>query len=71
MRYGVVPGIGVALTLWLWTSLSSTTFTVGGIWVAIGLAYLLFLTRGFTRRPPQLALDEAELEANESAPARA
>lgn len=71
LRYGVVPGIGVALTLWLWTSLSSTTFTVGGIWVAVGLAYLLFLTRGFTRRPPQLALDEAELEETESAPARA
>lgn len=71
VRYAVVPGIGVALTAWLWTSLSSTTFVVGGIWVAVGVAYLLFLTRGLTRRPPQLALDEAELEAAEGAPARA
>jgi amino acid transporter len=71
VRYAVVPGIGVALTAWLWTSLSSTTFVVGGIWVGIGLVYLLFLTRGLTRRPPQLALDEAELEATETAPARA
>ncbi|HEX5524859.1 MAG TPA: APC family permease [Pedococcus sp.] len=71
VRYAVVPGIGVALTAWLWTSLSSTTFVVGGVWVAVGVAYLLFLTRGLTRRPPQLALDEAELEATESAPARA
>ena len=71
MRYAVAPAIGVALTAWLWTSLSSTTFTVGGIWVAIGFAYLLFLTRMFTRRPPQLALDEADLEVTESAPTRA
>ncbi len=71
MRYAVAPAIGVALTAWLWTSLSSTTFTVGGIWVAIGVGYLLFLTRMFTRRPPQLALDEADLEASEGAPTRA
>lgn len=71
VRYAVVPGIGVALTAWLWTSLSSTTFVVGGIWVAVGVAYLVFLTRGLTRRPPQLALDEAELEATEGEPARA
>jgi putrescine importer len=71
IRYAVAPAIGVALTAWLWTSLSPTTFTVGGIWVAIGVAYLLFLTRMFTRRPPQLALDEADLEASEGAPTSA
>jgi putrescine importer len=71
LRYAVVPAIGVALTAWLWTSLSSTTFTVGGIWVAIGVAYLLFLTRMFTRRPPSLALDEADLDPTEGAPTRA
>lgn len=60
LRYAVVPFIGVCLTAWLWTSLSATTFTVGGIWVAVGVAYLLFLTRMFTRRPPELALDAVE-----------
>jgi amino acid transporter len=68
VRYAVLPGIGVLLTAWLWTSLSATTFKVGGIWVAVGVGYLLYLTRGLRRRPPQLQLDEVELEP-ETAPA--
>jgi amino acid transporter len=61
VAYAVVPGIGVLLTLWLWTSLSGTTFVVGLSWIAAGLVYLLGLTRMFTRRPPELRLSEAEL----------
>jgi amino acid transporter len=72
VRYAVLPGIGVLLTAWLWTSLSATTFKVGGLWVAVGVAYLLYLTRGLRRRPPQLQLDEADLEPEaEPAGARA
>jgi amino acid transporter len=61
LRYGVVPTVGVLLTLWLWTSLSGTTFVVGLSWVAVGFVYLLGLTRMFTRRPPELRLNEQEL----------
>ncbi|TWF81948.1 amino acid/polyamine/organocation transporter (APC superfamily) [Pseudonocardia hierapolitana] len=63
IAYAVVPGIGVLLTLWLWTSLSGTTFVVGLAWIAAGLVYLAGLTRMFTRRPPELRLSEAELAA--------
>lgn len=62
VKYAVAPGIGVLLTLWLWTSLTGTTFAVGLAWVGIGFAYLLVLTRGFSRRPPELRLEEAEGE---------
>lgn len=55
--FGVLPGIGFALTVWLWTSLSSTAITIGLIWVASGLLYLALLTRGFRRPPPALQLD--------------
>jgi putrescine importer len=61
-KYGVVPGIGVLLTLWLWTSLSGMTFAVGLTWVAVGFVYLLGLSRFFTRRPPELRLEEHDLE---------
>ncbi|GAA5136025.1 APC family permease [Pseudonocardia adelaidensis] len=59
LAYAVVPGIGVLLTLWLWTSLSGTTFVVGLAWIAVGFLYLLGLTRMFTRRPPELHMSEA------------
>lgn len=60
LRHGLVPAIGFGLTAWLWTSLSTTTFVVGLSWLAIGVVYLLVLTRGFTRKPPSLDVDEAE-----------
>ncbi|TNM50185.1 APC family permease [Nocardioides albidus] len=58
LRYGVVPVIGFALTAWLWTSLSATTFKVGLTWFAVGLVYLAVITRGFKQRPPVLDLSE-------------
>ncbi|MEN3539145.1 APC family permease [Microbispora sp. ZYX-F-249] len=60
VRYGLVPLVGFALTIWLWTSLSGITFTVGLIWMAVGLGYLLALTRMFTRRPPVMSFSDAE-----------
>jgi amino acid transporter len=58
LNYLVLPAIGVALTAWLWTSLSDQALRIGLIWLAVGFAYLLVLTRGFRRRPPQMDLAE-------------
>jgi putrescine importer len=58
VKYGVVPFIGFGLTVWLWTSLTATTFIVGISWIALGLIYLAVLTRGFRRQPPTLSFSE-------------
>jgi amino acid transporter len=58
LTYLVLPAIGVALTAWLWTSLSDQALTIGLIWLAAGFGYLVLLTRGFSRRPPQMDLKE-------------
>lgn len=44
LSYGVVPLVGLGLTLWLWTSLSALTLVIGLCWFALGLAYLAILT---------------------------
>lgn len=54
----VLPLIGFALTIWLWTSLSGTALVVGLIWLAIGFIWLLAVTRGFSRPTPTLDLAE-------------
>ncbi|HCN47327.1 MAG TPA: Putrescine importer PuuP [Pseudomonas sp.] len=59
LLHGVVPLVGLALTLWLWTSLSSLTLTIGLIWFAIGIAYLLVLTGGFRRNVKVADFSEA------------
>jgi putrescine importer len=70
--FGLIPLIGVLLTAWLWTSLSRTTFTVGGIWVLAGLVWLAFITRGFRQRPPELHMTDAEIDEDDlAAPVRA
>ena len=53
LRYGLVPLVGMSLTLWLWTSLSALTLTIGLSWFGLGLVYLLVLTSGF-RRPVRM-----------------
>ncbi|XAS73400.1 hypothetical protein VUN82_06035 [Micrococcaceae bacterium Sec5.1] len=58
IRNLVLPGIGFALTAWLWTSLSGLSFTFGLACAVVGLVYLAFLTRGFREPAPQLELEE-------------
>lgn len=57
-RFLVLPAIGLALTLWLWTSLSSTALTIGLVWLAFGFAWLLGITRFFRRPTPNLDMTE-------------
>ncbi len=59
VRFLVLPLIGFALSAWLWTSLDGMAMTVGLIWLGLGLAYLVWLTRGFRRQPPELELNNA------------
>ena len=59
LRSLVLPGVGFALTVWLWTSLTPTALTIGLLWAGLGVVYLAVLTRGFRRPTPQLELDEA------------
>jgi amino acid transporter len=60
VKYLVAPAIGLLLTVWLWTSLSETTFVAGFIWVAIGLVILGVVTRGFSRKPPVMEFTDAD-----------
>jgi putrescine importer len=54
----LLPLIGFALTVWLWTSLSSMTLVVGLCWLAAGFVWLLAITRGFRRPTPVLDMKE-------------
>lgn len=54
VRYWVLPFLGFAFTIYLWTQLSGLTFKIGGGWVVVGFAYLLYLTHGFRKAPPEM-----------------
>ena len=58
INYLVLPLIGLALTIWLWTSLSGLSLVIGLAWIGLGLVYLAYVTGGFKRKAPMLDLAE-------------
>ncbi|WP_253182838.1 APC family permease [Arthrobacter sp. SW1] len=53
-KYLMVPLVGFALTIWLWTSLAPGSFLVGLCWMAAGIVFLAIRTKGFRQAPPKL-----------------
>ncbi|WP_216634272.1 APC family permease [Staphylococcus sp. NAM3COL9] len=56
ITYFVLPSIGMILDICLFISLDKHALILGTAWTSIGFIYLIFLTRGFSRLPPTLAL---------------
>ena len=59
-KYGVLPFLGMAFTLYLWTQLSGLTFQIGLGWLAAGFVALLVITRGFRVAPPPMYTGDEE-----------
>jgi amino acid transporter len=60
-RYILLPAIGAVVDIYLLTKLDSKALILGLSWLGIGIVYLLVLTRGLTREPPEMtAIAEAE-----------
>lgn len=56
----LLPAIGVALTIWLWTSLDASALKIGLTWLGIGLLYLIIITKGFRNKPPTISDEEMD-----------
>jgi putrescine importer len=54
-RYILLPVIGAAIDIYLLTQLDSRALILGLSWLGIGVIYLLALTRGLTREPPEMS----------------
>src|SRR5262249_51372663 len=54
----LLPLIGAAVDVWLLTHLDSRAIQLGLSWLGIGIIYLVYLTRGFRRPPPEMDFDE-------------
>ena len=55
----VLPLIGFGFCALIWWNLNSVAKTVGGIWFAVGLAYLAITTGGFRRQPAMIDFGES------------
>jgi putrescine importer len=57
--YLIAPLIGAGAVAVLWINLSINSLILGMIWAAVGLCYLLYVTKMFSRRTPQFHLEKA------------
>jgi len=55
--------LGFALTIWLWTSLAPSAFTLGLYWMGVGIVVLAFLTKFFTKPAPVMDFSEKDIPA--------
>ncbi|SHE94006.1 amino acid/polyamine/organocation transporter, APC superfamily [Desulforamulus putei DSM 12395] len=51
-KYLFLPGCGFAIIFYVWISLQPEAKTLGLIWLAIGLVYSAYKTKGFKEKPP-------------------
>ncbi len=58
--YLAFPLLGAVFDFWLLVNLDKAAITLGIIWAACGLTYLLFLTKLFRKEPPELSIEEFE-----------
>ena len=58
VRYGLLPLMGVGMSVWLWTSLATDALIVGLVWLAVGVIWLLVMTRGLSRPLPSVKRDD-------------
>ena len=54
----VAPLIGAGFDVWLLTQLDWHAHLLGVIWLGLGILYLIVLTRGFRRTPPEVDFSE-------------
>ncbi|MFD4527624.1 APC family permease [Streptomyces sp. NPDC058470] len=66
--YVLLPAVGALVDLWLLVHLDSKARTLGLIWLAIGICYLAYLTKGFRKAPPEMTFDEEPTPASEPQP---
>ncbi|CAI3952889.1 APC family permease [Commensalibacter papalotli (ex Botero et al. 2024)] len=57
LSYLIFPVIGLGTTFWLFISLDKLAFTLGIIWLCLGIIYLAFLTNMFKKDPPEMQFD--------------
>jgi putrescine importer len=56
----VLPVLGAGVDFYLLTQLSPIAITIGCCWIGLGVLYLVFLTKGFRKEPPEMRLQDRE-----------
>jgi len=62
LSYFVIPLFGASSTVLFWLKLDIHSMVLGSLWLLIGLSYLVYLTKFFRQKPPELDFDETQID---------
>jgi len=62
VRFLIVPGVGVLVSLVLWFNVDTSAKLLGLIWLLLGVGYLALSTKGFREKPVELQLEDLSQE---------
>jgi amino acid transporter len=65
LGYVLIPAIGVVIDLYLLLHLEKLALVLGLCWLGLGVVYLLVLTRGLSRPPPEIDSLAAESQPDQ------
>ncbi len=58
IKYFIIPSVGCLLNVVLLFNLDSYSKILGSIWFGLGVLYLIFLTKGFRQKLPEMEMDK-------------
>ncbi|OCB12004.1 hypothetical protein A5717_18390 [Mycolicibacterium porcinum] len=65
LRFLILPGVGVVVSLLLWLNVDASAKLLGLSWLGLGIVYIAFTTKGFRNPPVTLRLEDATGEGPE------
>ncbi|WHY02528.1 APC family permease [Neobacillus sp. DY30] len=60
--YFIIPLFGASITALFWSKLDIHSMVLGSLWLLIGFSYLVYLTKFFRQKPPELDFDESQID---------
>ncbi|MMZ55671.1 Putrescine importer PuuP [compost metagenome] len=66
IAYLMIPLVGALITFLFLIKLDVHSLILGGSWLTLGFIYLLYLTKLFTQRPPEMDFEDSDPILSES-----
>lgn len=66
IAYLMIPLVGALITFLFLIKLDIHSLILGGSWLTLGFIYLLYLTKLFTQRPPEMDFEDSDPILSES-----
>lgn len=57
LKYLIAPGIGMITLIIVFINIETNAKILGSVWLAVGIVYLAFKTKGFRELPPEMSLE--------------